>query len=473
MAASVIAAGASRVDRREPTLLPPGEVMRFLRNWRSDALMPYVELLREHGPIVQARVPGAHQYVLYLPAHAEHVLVTNQDNYIKGPEYDFAAGALGRGLITSEGDLWRRQRKLMQPMFAKRHLKPLMGHTIDAANHLVDRWSELHLDGSSFDVADEMRRLAVDVVGRALFGADLTGSATDTIKRTQEQILYEVISAGRSPLVWGAYALPGVTMERALMLRPRSQRQFRRRVAELDAVVNGLIARRRASSSTTEGDLLGLLLSATDEGGARLSDQQVRDEVVTFIIAGFETTANTLSWMWWLLSTHPQARERLYTEVDELLDGREPTFDDADRLRWTQAVLKETMRLYPPLWGLFRRVKNDDVIDGVRIRAGATVAVIVYMTHRDPAVWPNPEGFDPSRFLGRRPRDRPMHAYLPFAAGRRVCLGNTFGLVESTLLTVKIAQRFRLDAAPGALVVPEALTTLRPRGALRMRLQCR
>jgi cytochrome P450 len=260
-------------------------------------------------------------------------------------------------------------------------------------------------------------------------------------------------------------------MERALRLRPIRQRRFRARIRELDELVAAMIASHRDRHG--DDDLLTLLLGAREEDtGAPMSDRQIRDEVVTFLTAGHETTANALSWMWMLLSRHPEHRDRLEAEVDEVLAGRTPSFADADRLPFTRAVIQETLRLYPPVWIIGRRAVADDVIDGVRIPAGASVAVLIYLTHRDPDIWPNPEGFDPSRFLPDRAGGRPRGAYVPFAAGRRVCVGNTFALTEATLLTAMIAQRYRLDLDPTERVEPEPLITLRPSG-LTMRLRPR
>jgi cytochrome P450 len=450
------------------------ELLRRLWQLRSDALWPWVEGIKTYGDIVESRIPGARQFTVYRAEHAEHVLITNQDNYVKGAQHEIFAAALGQGLITSNGELWRRQRRLIQPMFAKRHIEVFADQMTGAALGLFDAWDATHSDGDKVAVAEAMMGVTLDVVGRSLFGADLTGRARDTIDVAMRELLTELLAAGYSPLTWAAYSLPGMTMEHALRLRPLRQRRFHARMRELDALVAAMIESHRSGLQQGADDLLTLLLDARDEDtGAAMSDQQVRDEVVTFLTAGHETTANALAWMWMLLSRHPEARTRLYDEVDEVLAGRLPTLEDADRLPWTRAVVHETLRLYPPVWITGRRAEHDDVIDGVHIPAGAHVAILIYLTHRDPDVWPNPEGFDPQRFLPGQSNTRPRGAYIPFTAGRRICVGNTFALTEATLIAAMIAQRYTLDLDPTERVALDPLITLRPRGGLPMRLRRR
>jgi cytochrome P450 len=445
--------------------------LRNLWRLRRDPMWPWIEGIKTYGDIAVTRIPGVRQFTVYRPRHAEHVLVTNQDNYVKGSQYELFGMALGDGLVTSNGELWRRQRRLVQPLFAKRHIDTFAEHMTAAATQLFEQWATVH-DGGTVDVAEAMMGLTLDVVGRALFGSDLTGRVRDTIRVAMRDVLAELQAAAYSPLTWAAYSLPRVTMERALRLRPLRQRRFHARMGELDQIVAEMIENHRSGAQRGTDDLLTLLLDARDEEtGAAMDDRQLRDEVITFLAAGHETTANALSWMWVLLSQHPDARARLCAEVDELLDGRIPTFEDADRLPWTRAVVHETLRLYPPVWIVGRRALHEDNIDGVSIPSGANVAVLIYLTHRDPNVWPNPEGFDPGRFLPGQP-DRPRCAYIPFTAGRRICVGNTFALTEATLLTAMIAQHCTLDLDPTERVEPQPLLVLRPNN-LMMRLHHR
>jgi cytochrome P450 len=457
----------------------PLQLAAMLWRMRGDPLMSLVDEVRDE-PVGQARLPGFPMHTIHRPAHVEQVLLTNHENYVKGPDYDLFGTALGQGLLTSRGELWRRQRQLVQPLFAKRHVAAFAPAMTGATERLLGEWDALPGERPRVDVAHAMGGLALDVVGRALFGAELTREVSDTVATSMSAILAELGGAGRSSLFWAAQTLPGVTVERALRLRPRRQRRFRGDVAALDAVVEELVARRRApaggAAATLAGepDLLALLLGARDEAtGQPMDARQVRDEVVTFLLAGYETTASALTWMWWLLAQAPAARERLHAEVDAVLGGRPAGFDDAERLPWTSAVVKEALRLYPPVWVLLRRAVEDDAIGGYRIPAGTTVFSILYLTHRDPETWPDPERFDPERFLPGRDAERPRCAFLPFSIGRRSCVGRAFALTETTVLAATIAQRYALDADPARPPVPDGTLTLRTRGGLPMTLRRR
>jgi cytochrome P450 len=466
--------------RADPTPLAgnpaPGargrDLARLIWELNQNALKAMVGHARAHGDVAELRIPGARLYTVYRPEHMEHVLITNQDNYVKGPHHEIYASGIGRGLITANGDLWRRQRALIQPMFAKRHLDVFTEHMTGAGADMLDRWETDHRAGQVIDFNDEMMALTIDVVGRALFGADLTGEVRDTISAWMHTYVTEAHGAITSPLTWAAYSLPGVTMEQALKLRPRKQRRHQAVLAKLDAIVSALIESHRHGRRTGRDDLLSLLLDARDESGRGMGDQQVRDEVVNFILAGHETTANNLSWMFQYLSLHPDIRARMYDEVDRLLGGSVPTFADAERLVFTRAVVQETLRICPVVWMAPRLAVNDDVIGGVRIPAGTSLALLIWLTHRTPEHWSNPEGFEPERFLPENSTGRHRCAFVPFTAGRRVCIGNTFALIEGTLLAAMIAQRYTLDLAVEP-VEPEPTLTLRPRGGLPMRVKQR
>lgn len=449
------------------------ELALLLRRLRHDKLGPVVDLARAYGDVSLLRIPGGPRVVLHRATHLERVLVSRQDDYVKGPDFDILAKAGGRGLTTSSGDLWRRQRRVVQPMFAKRRLGPLAGQITAACSAVLDDWSRRWPSGGRIDADRAMRELALDAVARSLFGTALSASDKAVIGATTSSVLDEGTAAAASPLFSLLRAVPGITVEQALRARPVRQRRVLRHVAAFHRLVDELIARHRRDPRPDGPDLLAMLLAARDEDGApSMDDRQVRDEVVSFLGAGHETTATAMAWTWRYLSTHPDARTRLHAEVDAVLDGRRPTFDDYERLPWTTAVIQESMRLSPPLWALTRQAERDDVIDGFRIPAGTGVLLLPYLTHRDPAVWPNPEGFDPARFLPGGP-PRPRHAYVPFGAGRRVCIASTFAMVEAVLMTAMIAQRFVLDLEPGVFVRPDAHVTLRPAGGLPMRLAVR
>jgi cytochrome P450 len=435
----------------------------------------------EHGEIVRWRAGRRWFFLLTRPEHIEHVLGARQDRYVKSFQYRLLAVGMGEGLLTNEGESWARQRRLIQPMFARRHLGALAPHITAAAADLVARW-ERHADGTVLDVAAEMSALALDAVGRALFGAALAGDA----ERVGPAVLVGLRTGVAAARLQLAFAPPRALVDRGraifrLPLLPPRLARFRDAMATVDEVVGRLVAAREASEASVarapaEGEpteLLGLLLAARDEAGRPMSRRQVRDELVTFLLAGHETTANGLAWMWYLLSLHPEARERMLAEVDARLGDRLPDADDADALPWTTACFAEAIRLYPPAWVFEREAVADDLVDGYEIPAGSTVIISPFLVHRDPTLWPNPEGFDPRRFLPERARDLPRMAYLPFGAGRRACVGAGFARMEAALVAAVISQRFTLDLAPGARVRPEPTITLRPRGGLPMMLRRR
>ena len=433
-------------------------------------LLEVLEANRHYGDVLRFDILGKPFVSVRTPEHLRHVLVTNQDNYRKSFQYRLlAVGGMGNGLLTNEGESWTRQRRLIQPMFAKRHLGRFAEHMTAAIADFVAEW-ERRPNGGRVDVAAAMNALALDVVGRALFGAQLAGQAA----RLRPAVLVGLrsgILAARLQLVAAAPRWVvdlGAWLLFHLPLLPRSLRRLRDGLNTIGEVVEELIATRERDPEADPGDLLGLLLAARDEQGQAMERGQVRDELVTFMLAGHETTANGLAWMWHLLSRHPEQRDRLFAEVDDVLGGRVPTAEDAERLEWTAACFQEALRLRGPVWILEREAIGDDEIDGHRIPAGATILVPIHLVHHDQRLWPEPERFDPRRFLPDHVHDHPREAFMPFGAGRRVCIGAGFSILEATLITAMIAQRFALDPAPGARVVPETTITLRPRHGLPM-----
>jgi cytochrome P450 len=412
-------------------------------------------------------------FVLRSADHVEHVFVQRHDNYTKSFDYRLLAVVTGKGLLTNEGEPWAQQRRSIQPMFSARHLSSFAEQMTAAAGGTLDRW-ERQADGARLDVASEMSALTLDVVGRALFGADLVDAA-ERIGPAVTLLLRVAIFFGRVPFMWlvpDRYITGGPRW--IFRLPVRRLRRIGDAMRTLDDVADAMIDRRLAQPATDDGDLLGLLLAARDpETGEGMSRRQVRDELMTFLLAGHETTANGLAWMWYLLSLYPDARAQLFDEVDSVLGGRVPTAEDAEKLVWTRAVFEESMRLYPPAWIIERDAIGPDEIDGYPIPAGSTLIVSPYLIHRNPAYWPNPEGFEPRRFLPGGAAGRPRGAYLPFGAGRRICVGAGFATLEATLLAAMITQRYRLDLVPGARVVPEPTATLRPRDGIPMTLHRR
>jgi cytochrome P450 len=437
---------------------------------REDLLRLLFDTSEEYGDVVhwRAGLGGRSFFLIRAPEHLEHVLVAHQDNYVKSFQYRLLAVGMGEGLLTNEGTSWERQRRLIQPMFAKRHLGQFAQHMTAAIGDTLEEWDR-RPEGERIDAAAAMGAMTLDVVGRALFGAELAGDAARigpaVVVGLRTGILAARLQLAFAPPRWVIDR--GRAVFRLPVLTPRLAR-FRRAIATIDEVVNRLIAAREADPDADPSDLLGLLLAVRDETGKGMSRVQIRDELVTFMLAGHETTANGLAWMWYLLSRFPEARERMLAEVDMVLAGRIPTADDADRLTWTAACFQEAIRLYPPAWVFEREAVAEDQVGGHRVPAGATLILPTYLIQRDPRMWPNPEGFDPRRFLPDAAHKHPRYAYLPFGAGRRMCVGAGFAILEATLIAAMIAQRFTLDLAPGAMVLPEPTVTLRPRDGLPM-----
>lgn len=412
---------------------------------RRDPLGMLERNMRRHGPTVRYRFGPFDLVHVQDPEDIRHVLVKNHASYEKSPSYDVLREILGNGLVTSEGRFWRRQRKLAQPAFHHQSLAAFAETMGTLAAELADGWVS---SPGERDVHEEMMRLTLRIVGHTLMSTELGGDA-NTIAGSLRVVL--------------DYA----NQFEAFLLLPRwfptPQRiRARRAIAALDGIVFRLIEERRRSGEPGR-DLLGMLMSATDESGTeRMTDRQLRDEVMTLVLAGHETTANALSWTWLLLGRHPEVLARLRGEIDEVLEGRPPALADLERLPYTQAVIKESMRIYPPVWMIERRALADDVLGGYRIPAGTLVAVSPWTLHRDPQTFPDPERFDPQRFLGEEAAARHRYSYLPFGAGPRTCIGNSFATMEAVILLATLAGRAEVQPLSGAAVAPEPSVTLRP-----------
>jgi cytochrome P450 len=433
-----------------------------------DPLAGYLGMYAAYGDTIRVPIsPKSCFFVLTRPEYAEHVLAVNQDNYVKAFTYRPLRALIGNGLLTSEGEQWRRHRRVIQPMFARRDVRSFGPAMTAGISQLLAQWDRAP-DGAVLDVAAAMSGLALDIVGRALFSADLTGDA-EQLSRAMSTGQKLAVLATFAPLSWG----PRST--RALKALARTAG----RTEGIDAPVGRLIAERRREREPAPGrrDLLDVLMSARFDDGTVLTDAEISDELATFMLAGHETSAVTLAWALALLAAYPAARDRLEAEVDDVLGGREPQAADADQLPWTTAVITETMRLYPPAWTIERDAVAADNVAGVPVPAGSTVAIPPYLVHRHPEFWPDPAGFDPARFLagsggGRPATDRPRYSYIPFGGGKRACVGQAFAELETVLALAAITSRFRLELTAAGTPKPVAAVTLRP-GRLPMRLRSR
>ncbi len=424
---------------------------------RRDPLAFLTRVSREHGDVARFRMGPVELYLLSRPEWIRDVLVTHAASFHKGRGLERAKRLLGEGLLTSEDPLHLRQRRMMQPAF---HAQRIAGYA-DAMVALADRASARWTPGETRDVALEMSRLALAIVGRTLFDADVESEA-DEIGAALTTAL---------ELFGRTFTLPFFELLDRLPLP--MNRRFDRAKARIDATIARLVAERRRAPGGA--DLLSLLVAASDvEGdGGRMTDAQVRDEAITIFLAGHETTANALAWTWYLLSQNPEAEARLHAEVDAVLGGRRPSAADLPRLPWTEMVLAESMRLYPPAWIIGRRAIEPYSVGGYDVPRGSIVVACQWVTHRDPRWFPEPERFDPERFLPEAKEARPRFAYFPFGGGRRVCIGEGFAWMEGVLVLAAIARRWRLRLAPGQEIVPAPSITLRPRDGIRMTLERR
>ncbi|EHN10335.1 Cytochrome P450 [Patulibacter medicamentivorans] len=481
-AATATAPTATAVPPADPTAapLPPGPRGRAIGRWllrlqEQEGPLEFLDLMaHRYGDVAMFHTPRQKVAVVRGPEAVRHVLVANQDLYGKSNQYELLEPVLGKGLVTSGGELWQRQRKLVQPMFAKRHLVPFADHMAAAAGSALDDWERDLPDGAGVEVASQILHIGLDTVGRALVGTDFTGHA-EPFGQALGNALHQAGAVGRSATVAiGQYA-PGVGIQRAARLgHPRRWASGMDSAAVLLSTVDALIDERLTHGHGDRDDLLKLLMEARDEqSGEPMSREQVRDELMTFVAAGHETTAHGLAWMYYLLSQNPVARERMEQEVDETLGSDVPTAEDAERLPWTTACFQEAMRIYPPVWHVQRVALRDDLLGGYRIPAGTLILVSIWSTHRDPKVWENPAGFDPRRWLGDAPKQRSRFSYLPFGGGRRICVGQGFAMMNATILAAMIAQRFRFDFVPGSRIVLDPTVTIRPLHGIPMTIHRR
>jgi cytochrome P450 len=348
----------------------------------------------------------------------------------------------------------------MQPAFHRSSIAAFASLMVERTRALLKDWDGPARFRRPVNVYHEMRRLSLDVVTRALFGVDVHEDA---------QLAGHTFAILSEALAENLYS-PFFLLFLHPLLPTRTNRRARAALRTLDRIVDSIIARRRARGSAGGDDLLSLLLHARDEeaDGAGMDDRQIRDEVMTVLLAGHETTAATLSWTWYLLDRHPHVAERLRAEIRGALGDRDPTVEDLPQLEGVTRVIEEAMRLYPPAWIITRVAKEEDEIGGYRVAPRTVVTLSPYLTHRSGEVWPDPERFDPDRFTPERSAERPRFAYFPFAGGPRQCIGSEFALTEATLVLATILRRYRLELASRGEVVPQPLTTLRPRGGLPM-----
>jgi len=432
-----------------------------IRRLRDDPLGTFAADARQYGDVVSYRFgPTLPPLTLVSrPDLVQQVLQRNHRNYRRSPFYKLLEPLLGKGLVTNDGPSWLRQRRLMQPAFHREHLRGLADAMVEQVEGQLARWRRLP-EEHPIDLFEEMTGLTLAIAAQTLFHADVERHAP--VVRRALPIALREFDLRTSELVHVPDWIP----------TPRNRR-LHRVVRELDAVVLEIIADRRRTPDAHH-DLLGMLMDAQDEdSGERMDDKQLRDEVMTLLLAGHETTSNLLCWTWLLLTEHPDALTRLRAEVDAVLGDRPPVWDDLTQLTFTRQVLDESMRLYPPVWLVDRVAIGPDQLDDTPILPGGIVMVNIWLTHRRPDVWPEPERFDPDRFAAGADPERHRFAHIPFGAGPHHCIGNHFALIEATFALALLAREFSFSFVDRAAIRPQASVTLRPRDRMPMRLHHR
>lgn len=453
-----------------PAVLPPGPppirtpwgLVRYFRGITRDPAAFVGRRFQRYGDLYYAPISGAHLYVTRHPDHFREALLTHGGSFAKtekGRAAERLERFLGKGLLTSNGELWRRQRRMINPALSRRQIAGYAATMVEHTERMLAGWRA----GEARDVAAEMMQLTLRIVTRVLFDHEITGH-TDDVAR-----LMTVFREGSAaPALLPSWVpLPSI-------------RRLYSALAAVDRLIDGLIDDRRRQSDedlAARGDLLSMLVRAVDDEAASdaertMTRRQLRDEVLTLFLAGHETTSNALAWTWYLLAEHPAVEARLHAELDEVLGDRDPTFEDLDALVYTGQVLDEAMRLYPPAPVVSRTAVEDVQVGGYTVPAGAELLLWIWHAHHDPRWFPEPESFRPERFAPDAP-EPPRCAYLPFGAGTRICIGKHFALMEAKLLLATIARRFRLRLVPGQVVTPHFAITLAPRDGLRMRIEAR
>ncbi|HLH97632.1 MAG TPA: cytochrome P450 [Xanthobacteraceae bacterium] len=437
-------------------ITPRFGLLEFLRRVREDQLSILTEDLFGQD-IAYSRILFLHSFIINKPEYIEHVLLGNQRNYRKSDFLRRILGPLlGQGLLISEGEFWRRQRRIAAPAFHARRVAEFITAMTACTEARLDRWRSR---GAPFDMANEMYELTLEIVARTMFSTNISGDMASLRRLT------DVVVALR-PSLLDLLGFP------QWLPRPQAA-AYRRAIAEFEALVARLLAERRADGRD-RGDLLSMLLAARDpETGEGMSDRQLRDEILTILLAGHETVANALSWTWYLLAQNPEAEARLHEELARVLGGRPPRFAELAELKWTGMVIDEAMRLYPPAHSIGRTALGEDHIGGLRVPPGANLTISIYLTHRNPNLWPDPERFDPTRFAPEALAARHRFAYLPFGGGPRICIGNSLAIAEAKAILATIAQHYRVRLAAGRPVEPIGLVTLRPKNGVWVTLEPR
>ncbi len=437
--------------------LPHSQFRKLLH----DPLGFHLQARERFGDVFRSQMGPLLIHYLYHPDHVRRVLYDNPKNYLRGWHYRLLARLFGDNLVASEGAAWLRQRRLAQGAFHRQRLAGYADVMVDATSQLLSRWVADAAAGRAVEIAPEMSRLALAIASRTLFDRDVS-QAADRVGKAFAVVAQYLEARFNHPFTSLPSWVPTAT-----------NRRFKQAVRTMNELVLALVRERRAEGRD-HGDLLSMLMQARDdETRESMTDDQLRSESLTFLIAGHETTATALTWTWYLLATHASIQQQARAEVERVLGKRAATFADVAHLNITRMVIEESMRLYPPIWAMVRQVVADDEIGGYRIPRGSMIVLVPFVTHRHPGVWHEPDKFDPERFTSAQNAQRPKGAYFPFLGGPHKCIGNEFAMLEMQLIVAMVLLQFDLELVPGQAIVPRASITLRPSGPLRMILKRR
>lgn len=440
--------------------LPPGPkghpILGVMRDFNRDTL-GFITRCRDYGDVVRMRFLYVTAYFLYHPDDIEYVVSSNAKNFFKAMSLrsNFFQRLVGNGLLTSEGETWKRQRRLAQPAFHRQRINSYAQVMVDFTERMISSWKE----GEVRDIHRDMMRLTLEIVVRTLFNADVSQDS-DKVGRVLAAIVQPF--ASQATIKW-------ILDNR---LPTPTHRRFHREARQIDDIVYRIIAERRASGRD-QGDLLSMLLQAHDEDGSQMTDQQLRDEVMTLFLAGHETTALTLSWIWYLLAQNPQAEQKFHAELAEVLGGRLPAVEDLPSLKYVDMIAREAMRLYPPAYGLGREAIEDCEIGGYHVPRKTQVFMFQWATQRDPRFFDEPDRFYPERWSNDFIERLPKYAYFPFGGGPRFCIGSSFAMMEIALVLATIGQRFRLGLVSDHPVSLLPAMSLRPKDGIKVKIEKR
>jgi cytochrome P450 len=434
--------------------------MGNLGAFAEDPIQMLLDLQREYGGVARQRLGPYLVHTVTHPDGVRHVLQGNYKNYARGKFYENFKLFFGVGLLTTDGEYWIRHRRMAQPLFHRNVVEGCTDTATEAIGRMLDRWEEVSARGESVELVAEMMRVSLGILGRVVFNMDFSGYA-DTISPSVLVGLKTMMPQGNLNDFIPRWVPTPYT------------RRLTRAQESLRDVMQKVIAGHEVGGDGTI-DLITLLQSKKDEEtGLSLTDEELHDEVMTIFMAGHETTGNGMAWTLYAIAQHPEVRDRLEAEADDVLGDRAPTVADLPRLTYARMVVDESLRVYPPIWGFTRDPVEDDEIDGYHIPAGSTIFLSPYATHRHPAVWDNPEAFDPERFAPERAESYPSYAYFPFGGGSRKCIGFHLALLQMHLATAMVAQRFRVEAVPGHPVEYGRMVALRPKHGIQVTLHPR